>query len=321
MDDLLAGVGGASGEDGTGGSVGAGCDADTENDPFNCGAVHPLAPTPVSESAKQRAPGERKGDALRCTVRGGNKGTRKCVADLDLLMARVLCFPGSVKAVALGVAVGAWLCSACSDGGSSRSGTEESTTGGGATTDGSPATSDGTTGSSSGTTGGEAEAPIARGAFSIQILSPEGCSVQEQFVDLPALDSGRPVTATDKVSLAEDMGTGSDAVVLCTIAEQANGVFVSTSVDLATEDGDRSGATWGTIIADDVDTAGFVVASPELAGFEAEAGCSYSLIEFDQAAGSIWGSFSCESITPQYDDGEPCAVGTSYFALENCVTD
>ena len=90
--------------------------------------------------------------------------------------------------------------SAAGAGGSTSKG--GSTSGGstsGGSTSGNGGSGGGTDGGTAGTSGsgGGSGTPV-RGAFSLNILAPDGCSLTPQYQDFPEVDSGHPVTDTDK---------------------------------------------------------------------------------------------------------------------------
>src|SRR5690606_1197859 len=74
-----------------------------------------------------------------------------------------------------------------------------------------PATggSSGSGGVGAGGSGGGGQG-ATRGAVSVHVLSPEGCSLAEHFRDVPETASGRPVTADMKEQLVEHLATTGD---------------------------------------------------------------------------------------------------------------
>src|SRR5688572_18524779 len=131
--------------------------------------------------------------------------------------------------VQLGVVLMAALAGACGDPGSNGddSGGAAGTAGTSAGAGGSTAGAGGSKGGSGGATGGAGSAgssgtsgasgSAVRGAVSLNILAPDGCSLTAQYQDFPKVDSGHPVTATEKgqgIAVGE-MTEGFPAEVLC----------------------------------------------------------------------------------------------------------
>ena len=117
---------------------------------------------------------------------------------------------------------------ACRDSGSNDGGDSSSSavTSAGGETSGSTTSSNGNTTqattagmtSSSGGSSTTGSSSAARGAVSLSILSPDGCSLTEQFQDFPSVPSGHAVTATEKLMSVEDGTTTADGApveVIC----------------------------------------------------------------------------------------------------------
>jgi hypothetical protein len=178
----------------------------------------------------------------------------------------------------------------------------------------------GGSGGSAGTGAGGGDPTALRGAIAIDILSPDGCSLGEQFQDFPELGSGRPVTASDKVQLLEDQGADSDQSVACTWQTLPIGDYVSATILLGASGSESRLVSWGALLADgQVNTFNLVLESPPGVPTQYAANtCTGSVIELDSTTRSAWVSFSCDPLTDA-ESTDLCAVGPSYFALENCA--
>lgn len=185
-----------------------------------------------------------------------------------------------------------------------------------------PATggSSGSGGIGAGGSGGGGQG-VTRGAVSVHVLSPEGCSLAEHFQDFPELASGRPVTADAKVQALEH-GTnidGAPAMVGCEwiTAPQAAGVYrINTSIVVDPTVENRSARVSGVMAAGETRSGSLVLNGGDLSD-QYNGSCMITVLEMNEMSRSIWGSFTCDTLT-SFDDSDTCAVGPSYFFFENC---
>ena len=77
----------------------------------------------------------------------------------------------------------------------------------------------------------------------------------------------------------------------------------------------------GPVAPGQTQPGGLVISSPGLPsqyGSSPDDPCMYSMIELDATSGSVWGRFTC-GILDDSDEMDLCAVGPSYFFIENCT--
>jgi hypothetical protein len=177
-------------------------------------------------------------------------------------------------------------------------------------------------GGSSGNGGGGKNA--VRGAVSLDLRAPSGCSIAAGSRDFPVITGGHPVTATAKTAAVEDGGTtpdGKAADVSCRFfsASASTGFDASIAigvgpsevlVNLSASALTAGATTTGGIILDDP-------ALPNQLGAPVRT-CMHTPIEVDDATGSVWGSFTCP-VFQTNDESDVCELGTSYYFFENCT--
>lgn len=174
-------------------------------------------------------------------------------------------------------------------------------------------------GSSAGSSGGGAAGsdPGTRGAVSLNLLAPAGCSLTPHYEEFPSMASGHAVTATEKGPGIQhgDQSDGGPAVVFCRRIG-ANAPYKIAASITTGQGGTRRVVSFNTPTMVGVATAGSVVVQlPVDQNYMGE--CMFTPIEVGDTAHSIWGGFSCDSFVPFQGD-DPCALGESYFFFENC---
>ncbi len=174
-------------------------------------------------------------------------------------------------------------------------------------------------GSTGGNTTGGGE---LRGAASLHVLSPAGCSLAEHFEDFPELSSGRrPVTEAAKVQGVVDGGTtsaGEPASVVCTWRPANGVVLVDGVIRLGPAGSQRFVNLGGVMVSGETYESGIALSGPALPHqYDGRGSCSYTAFEVDDETRSVWGTLSCEELT-SLDDTDTCALGPSYFFFENC---
>jgi len=190
----------------------------------------------------------------------------------------------------------------------------------GGSTPGGGGSNGGTTGNSAGTAGSSgASGTAVRGALSLNILAPDGCSLTEHYQDFPKVDSGHPVTATEKGGGVADgeMIEGYSADVVCRWSGNAEPYTLSAAFELRTATGARGISFGSTIAVGQPDDGSIVVESKDLPA-PYHAPCTFTPIEVDGVTHSLWVSFTCDTFEP-FDAADPCAVGPSYYYFENCT--
>ena len=226
----------------------------------------------------------------------------------------------SIGVVTLGLLLGA-----CSDNGGSSpaptggaagssSGARGGTQGGGA------GGSAGGTGGSGGTGGGST---AVRGAVSLHILSPQGCSLPDQFQDFPELSSGHPVTDTAKQGVENGSVTesGEPVTVLCSWLGTAPPNRVSALIRIGAAGNDSSINIGAPVVQGETRSGSILLSSRDLPGgygSDPSDPCMFTPIELDTATRSVWARFTCGIFDAQ-DSTDVCAVGPSYFFFENCT--
>jgi hypothetical protein len=170
-----------------------------------------------------------------------------------------------------------------------------------------------------GSSGGGAagSSPLARGAISLNLLAPAGCSLTPHYEEFPSTASGHAVTATEKGPGIQDgdASDGGPANVFCRRTGANPPYKITASISTGFLDTARGiNLTTGTTVG--VATAGSaVVQLPVDQNYMGE--CMFTPIEVDETAHSVWGGFSCDSFVP-FEGQDPCAIGESYFFFENC---
>ncbi|HEY3494393.1 MAG TPA: hypothetical protein VGK73_06895 [Polyangiaceae bacterium] len=213
-----------------------------------------------------------------------------------------------------GTGAGTGGASGSSGGGSSGAGGGSSGSGGGAGT----ATGGKGGGGAGGTAGG---GPVARGAISLNVLA--GCALPEGYLDFPAISGGHPVTATDKSgAIAHGAMTvdGKAAKVLCslngtTAIDFSGGITIGAGTSMSQSQVNAGPLAEGEPADGGALVAGAVVPKQYAAPLD---GCTHTPIEFDPAAGTVWGEFTCPSFETS-DGSDSCELGTSYYYFENCA--
>ncbi|MDX2051803.1 MAG: hypothetical protein SFV15_05380 [Polyangiaceae bacterium] len=216
--------------------------------------------------------------------------------------------------------------SACSDGGGTgtpmgSSGGTMGTTGGKGS-GGSGASSMGGKVGSGGATGSGGLSGAARGAVSIHIIETPGCSLMDQYQDFPIVPGGRPVTAAGVTKMLEH-GTvvnGKEVRVACSIRGAAPPYQVLGQIRTGVGAEPRLVDLGALLSVGIPGVDSLVLAVPDLPDSYAGAapeGCTYTATELDPAAGRVVGSFVCGTLQGQTSK-DPCKVGESYFAFENC---
>jgi hypothetical protein len=224
----------------------------------------------------------------------------------------------SVRRMTMKCAAAAVLCTfltfGCGDDGSPENG--PSTTGGtGGATGGAGSSSSGGSGAAPGTGGA---ANVVRGAISLNILGAS-CSLDDQFLDFPAVAGGHPVDGASVGELLEHGGTTADGEPVSLTCSWSDS-RVNIGIDIGPT-GDQFGVSLGsgTVVGETTQggIALFSATLPDNYGSSAEAPCEYVPIEVDQAARSIWGMVSC-GILDDSSGTDRCELGPSYFYFENC---
>jgi hypothetical protein len=224
------------------------------------------------------------------------------------------------------------LLSACSDGdgdspdstgGTAGSSGNSGGTGGG--TGGATGGSAGSTGGSSGGTGGASTA--VRGAVSLHVLAPQGCSLPDHFQDFPELPSGHPVTETAKVQAVEHGSmtpSGEPVSVLCRWISLQAPLSFDAVIRIGFAGNERFtnvGATGSIVVPGETRSGGIGLGAPDLPAQYGGGACIYTLLELDTTTRSVWGQVTCDTFetldTP--DATDVCALGPSYFFFENCT--
>ena len=175
----------------------------------------------------------------------------------------------------------------------------------------------GADGGSSG--GGSDSGEVVRGAVSLHILSPDGCSLEEQFQDFPQVQSGHPVTATDKgEGIAHgEMTEDFPATVLCNWFTPDVSKGMDVVITLGPAGQRRAVNLGGKMIVGEPMEGGMVLNSADLPD-QYGGTCTCTAIEIDEATRSVWGEVQCDEFNT-FDDSDHCAVGPSYFFFENCT--
>jgi hypothetical protein len=200
-------------------------------------------------------------------------------------------------------------------GGSSGGSTSKggSTSGGGSTSSGGSTSGGGSSGGTAGSSGGSAS--VVRGAVSLNILAPAGCSLTEQYQDFPKVASGHPVTATEKgAGIADgEMTEDFPADVLC----EWLGFEIDAVIRLGPAGNQRLINIGSSLVVGESAQNGVVLNSVELPA-QYGGDCMVTPIEVDMATRSVWSSFTCETFDT-FDDTDHCAIGPSYLFFENCT--
>jgi hypothetical protein len=230
-----------------------------------------------------------------------------------------------VSILALGL-----LALACSDDGAnspdSTGGTAGSSTGASGGMQGTGGSTGGTGGSSgsSGSSGTGGSTTGVRGAVSLHILAPQGCSLPDQFQDFPELSSGHPVTDTAKVKGVENGSmteSGEPVTVVCSWLGTAPPNRVSALIRIGAAGSDSSINIGAPVVQGETRSGSLLLSSRDLPGgygSSASDPCMFTPIEVDTATRSVWARFTCGTFAAQ-DSTDVCAVGTSYFFFENCT--
>ncbi len=193
-------------------------------------------------------------------------------------------------------------------GGSSNAGAAGMSSNGGASMGGS-----GTAGSGSG---------VLRGAISINLQSGNGCALTAQTQDYPTVSSGHPVTAAIKgvgIGDKEPDSNGVPASVGCAWYTDSPPYQIQAAVSVSQGGSHRTAGISSRVTSGSTSTGTMTFVSKELPsadGYES-ASCTFSVIQLDPATRSVWGSFTCDSLT-DYTNPTGCTVAPSYFFFDNC---
>jgi hypothetical protein len=231
--------------------------------------------------------------------------------------------------------------SACSSSGASDG---NNAGGAGATNGGSGGTNGGSGGSSAGgassggshaggssgagaSAGSGATSGAVRGAFSVNVQAPSGCTLMAKTEDYPIVASGHPVTGTDQgVGIADKTkdSTGAPASVHCSWFSDTAPYMIDAGITLGTIASNRSVSMNSTLVAGMSSVGGLNFQSQDLPDFNYSATCNFSVIKVDPTTRSVWGSFTCDTIDVSASSTSgmtptQCTVGTSYFSFENCT--
>jgi len=198
--------------------------------------------------------------------------------------------------------------------GSSGAGTSGASSGGSSGTAGS-----GTAGS--GTAGGSGGGNTVRGAISVNVQTGSGCAVSTQTQDYPAVSAGHPVNATakgDGIANQQLDASGVPAMVHCTWFSDAAPYMIDAGVGVS-QGGSRRTASLAVSLTNGSTATGQMSFDskdlPSADGYTAT--CTFSVIQLDPTTRSVWGSFSCDSLS-DFTNPTGCTVAPSYFFFDNC---
>jgi hypothetical protein len=208
-----------------------------------------------------------------------------------------------------------------SNGGTSGSAAGPLTTGGSAGSPGSSAGSSG--GGKGGNAGSSGGGSVLRGAVSLNVLASSTCSLPAEYIDLPSVAAGHPVTATTKGEALENGGTtaeGNRVTLSCIWEELDSGLFLDATVNI------QMGASRTSVnlgygpLVEGEPGKGRLVASGPILPEEYRApldSCTLTAIDIDPTTRSVWSEIKCPTFQSR-DSEDICEIGPSYFFFENC---
>lgn len=165
---------------------------------------------------------------------------------------------------------------------------------------------------------GGAGAGVARGAASLDIQAPAGCSLTAHYEELPLTASGHAVTGTEKGPGIENGGKqsdGSPATVSCRWIGSKAPYQVNATLKAGAGKMERS-ISFSAAMDPSAATPTSVVAKlPGDLNYMGD--CTFTTISVDNTAHGVWGSIACDAFVP-FEGQDPCALGPSYVFFENC---
>lgn len=188
---------------------------------------------------------------------------------------------------------------------------------------GGPTASGGSAGSgSAGAPTGGSDSGVVRGAISIDVQPGNGCALSAQSQDYPAVSSGHPVSATTKgdgIANQQMDANGVPALVHCTWFKDVAPFMIDAGVGVSQAGTRRAASLQATLVSGGTSTGQMSFHSKELPNADGySATCTFSVIQVDPATRSVWGSFTCDSLT-DFSKPTGCTVGPSYFFFEHCA--
>jgi len=173
-----------------------------------------------------------------------------------------------------------------------------------------------------GSSTGGSDSGVVRGAFSINVQSGNGCALSAQTQDYPVVSSGHPVSATAKgqgIADQEVDATGIPALVNCTWFSDTAPFMIDAGITLGPINQSREFTINSRLVSGSPSQGGMSFGSYELPsadGYTSQ--CMFSIIQVDPATRSVWGSFTCETLT-DFTNPTGCSVGPSYFFFDHCT--
>jgi hypothetical protein len=164
---------------------------------------------------------------------------------------------------------------------------------------------------------------VLRAAVSLNVLAGSSCSLPAEFIDVPEVSAGHPVTATAKADALQNGGMTADGnrvTIACMWAQVGDALLFDGAIRI------RIGASTtlvnlGAMALTDGQPAqgGLFVSGPILPQqYNSPAnGCTHTPIEIDPVTRSIWGEIKCP-VFESFDGEDTCEIGTSYYFFENC---
>lgn len=153
-----------------------------------------------------------------------------------------------------------------------------------------------------------------RGAFSAHFAAQSTCALAGQWIDLPKMEGGHPVSAAGHTALLD--GSATTTVVSCQVIESPKLRVLVTLGEFGDHDSMVTFTPAVSLSEENLHALRLDV-DEDTARTATDSSCSYRALEIAAAHSAFLGTFTCPHLVNDALEGS-CQIDEGFFYVENC---